>query len=36
LEYVATVAGHLGKEEQEQLRVLLKTLGVGVQEHDLS
>ena len=36
VEYVATVAGHLGKEEQEQLRVLLKTLGVGVQEHDLS
>ncbi len=35
-EYVATVAGHLGKKEQEQLRVLLKTLGVGVQENDLS
>ncbi len=35
-EYVATVAGHLGQEEQEQLRVLLKTLGVGVQENDLS
>lgn len=35
-EYVATVAGHLGKAEQEQLRGLLKTLGVGVQENDLS
>ena len=35
-EYVATVAGHLGTEEQEQLRTLLKALGVGVQESELS
>ena len=34
-EYVATVAGPLGAEEQEQLRALLKTLGLGVQESEL-
>lgn len=34
-EYVAAVAGHLDRDEQEQLRTLLKTLGVGIQEKDL-
>jgi len=34
-EYVAAVAGHLDSDEQEQLRTLLKTLGVGIQEKNL-
>jgi MarR family 2-MHQ and catechol resistance regulon transcriptional repressor len=34
-EYVAAVAGQLDGEEQEQLRTLLKTLGMGIRESDL-
>ena len=35
-EYVAAVARHLDGDDQETLRTLLKTLGVGIQENDLS
>jgi len=31
-EYVAEVAGHLDEAEQKELRSLLKSLGVGIQE----
>ena len=34
-EYVAAVARHLDGNEQEELRSLLKTLGVGIRENDL-
>ena len=34
-EYVAAVARHLDGNEQEELRSLLKKLGVGIRENDL-
>ena len=35
-DFIRHVARHLDEDEQDTLRTLLKKLGLGVQEHDLS